>query len=113
MQSIKIDDQHFAFITFWDVRTASKAHYAENVLDKQQLRTAFSDGSNSIPKVLLETSPVASSIIEPSSSSPSSITTMTNTLLDKTMTAIHDDRDKRTAPSQYSPEENTRWVIFM
>jgi hypothetical protein len=34
---------------------------------------------------------------------------MTNTLIEKTMT---EDRDKRPSRSQYSPEENTRWVIL-
>jgi hypothetical protein len=113
VQSVKIHDQHFAFVAFLDIRTALKAHKAENILDKQQLRTAFYDGSNSIPKVLLETSPGTSSIVEPFSSSPSSITTVTNTLIDKTTTPIHEDRDKRISRTIYSPEENTRWVVFI
>ncbi len=92
-----------------DIRTASKVHHTENILDQQQLRTTFYDGSNSISKILRETSPVTSSIIEPSSSSPSSITTVTNTLMDKTITTIHENRDKHTT---YSPQENTRLVII-
>jgi hypothetical protein len=95
-----------------DIRTASKAHHAENILDKQQLRTAFYDGSNSIPKVLLVTSPVTS-IVEQFSSSPSSITTVTNTLMDKIITATHEERDKRISRTPYSPEENTRLVVFI
>jgi hypothetical protein len=113
VQSVKIDDQRFALVTFLDILTASKAHQAENILDKQQLQTAFYDGSNFIPQVFLETSPVTSSIIEPPSSSPSSITTVTNTIMNKTITAIHEDRDKRTSRTPYSPEENTRLVIFI
>lgn len=109
IQSVKIDDQRSAFVAFLDIRTALKAHQGENILDEQQLRTAFYDGSNLISKILRETSPETSSIIEPSSSSPSSITTTTNTLMDKTITTIHDDRDKRPT---YSPDENTRWENF-
>jgi hypothetical protein len=37
---------------------------------------------------------------------------MTNTLIEKAMTAAHEERDKRPSRSQYSPEENTRWVIL-
>ncbi len=110
-----------------DVRTASKAHNAENVLDEQRLRTAFHDGSNSVPKALLEPSPLpiqpsssssivlpeqpsplTSTVIEPSSSSSSNtsnITTVTNTLSTKT---INGDRDKRSSRTLGSPDENVR-----
>jgi hypothetical protein len=103
IQSIRIDDQRFAFIAFLDRHTASKAHHAENILDEQQLRTAFHDGSNSVPKVLLEASPVTSSTIEPSLSSPSSITTVRNTLTDKPVTTVHKERDKHTSRTVHSP----------
>ncbi|CAF1050257.1 unnamed protein product [Rotaria sordida] len=89
VQTVKINDQRFALVAFLDIRTALKAHRAENILDKKQLQTTFHDSLNSVPKVLLE---VSSSIIEPSSS-PCSITTETNTFMDKTITAIHDNRD--------------------
>ncbi|CAF1321861.1 unnamed protein product, partial [Didymodactylos carnosus] len=48
------DEQRYAFVGFLDVRTASKAHNTENTLDGQKLRTAFHDGSMSVPKALLE-----------------------------------------------------------
>jgi hypothetical protein len=126
--SVKIDDQRFAFVAFLDVRTASKAHNAENILDEQRLRTAFHDGSNSVPKALLEPPPLpiqpsssssivlteqpspltSSTIIEPSSSSSSNtsnITTVTNPLSTKT---INGDRDKRSSRTLGSPDENVR-----
>ncbi|CAF2584300.1 unnamed protein product [Rotaria sp. Silwood2] len=105
VQTVKINDQRFAFVAFSDIRTASKAHHAENILDKKQLQTTFHDSSYSVPKILLE---VSSSIIEPSSSSPCSITTVTNTLTDKTITTIHDDRDKYSLRTANNPEKNTR-----
>lgn len=113
VQSIQIDHRRYAFIAFLDIRTALKAHHAENILDDQQLRTAFYDGSNSISEVLLETSPVTSLIDKPSPSSPSSISTVTNTLMDKTISAVYEDRDKRTSRTPYSPDENTRLVVFI
>ena len=103
IQSIKIDEQHLALITFLDIGTALKAHHAENILDKRQLRTEFYDDSSS---------PGTSSIIEPSSSSPSSITTVTNTLTDKTIISTHEDRNKRIPRISYNSEKNTRLVDF-
>lgn len=112
-----------------DVRIASKAHNAENILDEQRLRTAFHDGSNSVPKALLEPPPLpiqppsssssivlpeqpslltSSALIEPSSSSSSNtsnITTVTNSLSTKT---INGDRDKRSSRTLGSPDENVR-----
>ncbi len=111
-----------------DVRTASKAHNAENILDEQRLRTAFHDGSNSVPKALLEPLPLpiqpsssssivlpeqpspltSSTIIEPSSSSSSNtsnITTVTNSISTKT---INGDREKRSSRTIGSPDENVR-----
>lgn len=101
------DDEHCALITFVDMHTAFKAHHAENLVDKQQLRTEFATNCNCLSKVSLETSPVGSSIVERSSSSSSSITN--ETIRDKTIPPILDqERDKRTSRPFYSPEENTR-----
>ncbi|CAF4779364.1 unnamed protein product, partial [Rotaria sp. Silwood1] len=132
VQSVKIDEQRFAFVAFLDVRTASKAHNAENILDEKLLRTAFHDGSNSVPKALLEPCPqpiqplssstivlseqpsplISSTIVEPSSSSSSSntsnITTVTNPLSTKT---INGDRDKRISRTLGSPDENVRHQV--
>ncbi|CAF1446734.1 unnamed protein product, partial [Rotaria sordida] len=133
VQSVRIDDQRFAFVAFLDVRTASKAHNAENILDEKRLRTAFHDGSNSVPKALLEPCPqliqplstsniilseqpsplISSTIVEPSSSSSSSsntsnITTVTNSLSSKT---INGDRDKRISRTLDSPDENVRHQV--
>ncbi len=129
VQSVKIDEQRFAFVAFLDVRTASKAHNAENILDEQRLRTAFHDGSNSVPKALLGPPPLpiqsssssssivlpeqpslltSSTVIEASSSSSSNtsnITTVTNPLSTKT---INGDRDKRSSRTLGSPDENVR-----
>ncbi|CAF0747547.1 unnamed protein product [Adineta steineri] len=102
VQSIRIDDQRFAFIRFFDRHAALKAHNSDNILDRQQLRTAFHDGSNSVPKILLQTSSIASSIIQ--SSSPSHMTTITKTI-------IQNDRDKYTLHNTCSPEENTRYQV--
>ncbi|UJR23641.1 hypothetical protein I4U23_026626 [Adineta vaga] len=107
IQSIRIDDQRFAFIRFFNRNSASKAHHEENILDNQQLRTAFHDDSTSVPKCRLnETSLVTSSIINPSLSSPSSIN-----LLAKVITTTHDEQDKHTSHPSYSPEENTRHQV--
>ncbi|CAF4377134.1 unnamed protein product, partial [Rotaria magnacalcarata] len=131
VQSVKIDDQRFAFVAFLDVRTASKAHNAENILDDKRLRTAFHDGSNSVPKTLLEPSPqpiqpsslstnllleqpsplISSTVVEPSSSSSSNtsnITTVTNSVSTKT---INGDRDKRLSRTLGSPDENVRHQV--
>jgi hypothetical protein len=54
IQSVNIDEQHFASITFSDIHTATKAHNAENILDQQKLRTAYYDVSNLISKILLK-----------------------------------------------------------
>ncbi len=131
VQSVKIDEQRFAFVAFLDVRTASKAHNAENILDEQRLRTAFHDGSNSVPKALLGPPPLpiqsssssssivlseqpslltSSTVIEASASSSSSsntsnITPVTNPLSTKT---INGDRDKRSSRTLGSPDENVR-----
>lgn len=122
---MKIDDQRFAFVAYLDVRMASKAHSSENVLDEQLLRTAFHDGSNSVPKALLEPpllpiqpsssssnllpeqpSPLTSSAIaEPSFSSSSNTTTVTNSLPTK---AINGEREKRPSRTLASPDENVR-----
>lgn len=108
IQSIHINSQRFAFIKFFDRHSASKAHHAENILDNLPVRTALHDGSSAIPKILLsKPSLLTSSIIEPSAPSPSSIT-----FSDKTITTIHDERNKNTSRSISSPEENTRWVGF-
>lgn len=101
-----MNEQHCALVIFGDIHTALKAHHAENIVDKQQLRTEFSDGWNCLSKESLETSPVASSIVERSSSSSSSITN--ETIMDKTIPPIDQDRDKRPSRPIYSPEENTR-----
>ncbi|CAF3588991.1 unnamed protein product [Adineta steineri] len=131
VQSVKIDEQRFAFVAFLDVRTASKAHNAENILDEQRLRTAFHDGSNSVPKALLGPPPLpiqssssssivlpeqpslltSSTVIEASSSSSSNtsnITTVTNPLPTKT---INGDRDKRPSRTLGSPDENVRHQV--
>ncbi|CAF1040406.1 unnamed protein product [Rotaria sp. Silwood1] len=105
VQTVKINDQCVAFVTFSDICSASKAHHAENILDKIQLQTKFHDSSNSTSKMRIE---VSSSIIEPFSSLPCSIKTVTNKLMDKTITAIHNDQDKYSLCSTNSLEENTR-----
>lgn len=127
--SVKIDEQRFAFVAFTDVRAASKAHNAENILDEQHLRTAFHDGSNSVPKALLgpptlptQSSSSSSSIVLPeqpspltsstvieapssSSSNTSNITTVTNPLPSK---IVNGDREKRSSRTLGSPDENVR-----
>lgn len=112
------------------MRTASKAHNAENILDDQRLRTAFHDGSNSVPKALLEPplpltiqpsssssnalpeqpSPLTSSAIaDPSSTSSSSntsnVTAVNNSSSTKT---TNGERDKRQSRILDSPDENVR-----
>lgn len=101
---------------------ASKAHNSENILDEQLLRTAFHDGSNSVPKALFEPPSSTSSnalpeqpspltpttITEPSlssSSNTSNTTTVTNSLSTK---AINGERDKRPSRTLGSPDENVR-----
>lgn len=130
VQSVKIDDQRFAFVAFLDVRKASIAHNAENILDEKRLRTAFHDGSNSVPKALLEPSPIpiqpslssssntllpdqpspliSSTNVEPSSSSSSNTSntaTVNNPLSTKT---VNGERDKRISRALGSPDENVR-----
>lgn len=107
---------------------ASKAHNSENFIDDKRLRTAFHDGSNSVPKALLEPSPqttqtssssstilpeqplpINSTVsIEPTSSSSSNtsnVTTVTNPISTKT---TNGDRDKRVSRTIGSPDENVR-----
>ena len=125
--SVKVDEQRFAFVAFTDVRAASKAHNAENILDEQHLRTAFHDGSNSVPKALLgpptlptqsssssivlpeQPSPLTSSTVidapSSSSSNTSNITTVTNPLPSK---IVNGDREKRPSRTVGSPDENVR-----
>ncbi|CAF0947570.1 unnamed protein product, partial [Adineta ricciae] len=107
IQSIHIDSQRFAFIKFFSRHSASKAHHAENILDNQLIRTAFHDGSSTVPEILLnKPSLLTSSIIEPSVPSPSSIN-----FSDKAITIVHGERNKRMPRSINSPEENTRHQV--
>ncbi|CAF1547502.1 unnamed protein product, partial [Adineta ricciae] len=128
--SVKVDEQRFAFVAFTDVRAASKAHNAENILDQQHLRTAFHDGSNSVPKALLgpptlptqsssssivlpeQPSPLTSSTVidapSSSSSNTSNITTVTNPLPSK---IVNGDREKRPSRTLGSPDENVRHQV--
>ncbi|CAF1171961.1 unnamed protein product [Adineta ricciae] len=107
IQSIHIDSQRFAFIKFSSRHSASKAHHAENILDNQPVRTAFHDGSSTVPEILLnKPSSLTSSIIKPSAPSPSSIN-----FSNKAITMVHDERNKRTSRSISSPEENTRHQV--
>ena len=103
-----------------DVRTASKANSAENILDEKRLRTAFHDGSNAVPKALLEASSLpiqpsssttalseqlSPSIVPEPSPSSSNIMTVTNSALTKT---INGDREKRISRTFGSPDDNVR-----
>lgn len=107
IKSIRIDDQRFAFIRFYDRQSASKAHEEKNILDDHQLQTTFNDSSTSLSKCLRnERSLMSSPIIKPSLSSPLSIT-----LLDKAIIPSHDERNKHTSHPSHSPEENTRLVV--
>ena len=110
---------------------ASKAHNSENILDEQLLRTAFHDGSNSVPKALFEPPSSTSSNALPEQPSPLTPTTITepslssssntsNTTITTTTTAaatvtnslptkaMNGERDKRPSRTLGSPDENVR-----
>ena len=115
VQSIKIDDQHIAFITFWDSRYRIEStfcgEYSRSTTIKNRIFMMESNVQYS--KVLLETSPSHFiRLLNHRRHRLRVLLTMTNALMEKTMTAGHEDRDKRISRSQYSPEENTRWVIL-
>lgn len=135
--SVKFNEQRFAFVAFSNVRSASKAHYAENLLDDQLLRTAFHDGTTCVPKILLDppstsNSNGTSSTLLPSSSS-SSLTsaevtaTLTSVPMETSYSAsspnpstmnsltnsltsktINGDREKRSSRTHASPDDNVR-----
>jgi len=118
--SVKINEQRFAFVSFTDVRAASKAHNAENLLDDQILRTAFHDGSTNVPKTLLEP-PTIAPINASSSSSSSAETTSASSLVTvdsltnpsqlTAMTKINGDREKRSSRTHASPDDNVRHQV--
>ena len=128
VHSVRIDDQRYGFVAFLDVRTASKAHHAENILDEQRLRTAFHDGSTLVPKALLEPppppattassssssnasaeqpSPLTSTVLDPSSTFVSSPNTPTVTS-SSTSKLLNGEREKRPSRTHASPDDNVR-----